>query len=87
LNALDLKKDTPAVFIGEPTGGKPNHYGELQALRLPVSGPAVTYSTKYFRVVEGDPESITPDIQIELDFDAHRGKSDPALDAALDWKR
>ena len=28
LNALDLKKKTQAIFYGEPTGGKPNHFGE-----------------------------------------------------------
>jgi len=83
LNALDLKKDTPAVFVGEPTGGKPNHYGEVRVLRLPESGLAVAYSTKYFKAVGGDPESIIPDLLVEQDFAAYRSKSDPALDAAL----
>jgi hypothetical protein len=87
LNALDLKKDTPAIFVGEPTGGKPNHYGEVQVMRLPESGLPVSYSTKYFHVVEGDPASILPDLVAEQAFADYRSKSDPALDAALGRKR
>ena len=83
LNALDLKKAAPVVFIGEPTGGKPNHYGELQTLRLPESGLTATYSTKFFQVVDGDPDSIFPDIAVEPTFADHRARLDPALAAAL----
>lgn len=87
LNALDLKKSAAAVFVGEPSGGKPNHYGELQTLRLPESGLTVTYSTKFFQVVEGDPEAILPDVAVEQTFAEYRAKSDPVLDAALGRKR
>jgi hypothetical protein len=87
LNALDLKKSAPAVFVGEPSGGKPNHYGELQTLQLPESGLTVTYSTKYFQVVDGDPEAILPDIVVEPTFAEYRAKTDPVLDAALGRRR
>lgn len=83
LNALDLKKAAPVVFVGEPSGGKPNHYGELQTLKLPESGLTVTYSTKFFQVVDGDPDSIIPDIVVEPTFADHRARLDPALAAAL----
>ncbi len=84
LNALDLKKQTPAVFAGEPTGGKPNHYGEVQMFLLPKSGLAVTYSVKYFRVVEGDPESLIPDIPVEPTLADYLKKSDPVLEKVLE---
>jgi Peptidase family S41 len=87
LNALDLKKSAAAVFVGEPSGGKPNHHGELQTLRLPESGLTVTYSTKYFQVVDGDPEAILPDIAVEQTFAEYRAKVDPVLDAALGRRR
>jgi hypothetical protein len=80
LNALDLRKETPAVFAGEPTGGKPNHYGEVQMFLLPISGLAVTYSVKYFRVVDGDPESLAPDILVEPELADHLKKTDPVLE-------
>ncbi|MBN2206587.1 MAG: peptidase S41 [Candidatus Aminicenantes bacterium] len=83
LNALDLRKTAPVVFVGEPTGGKPNHYGEVKWFRLPESGLAVTYSTKYFQVVEGDPDAIVPDLLIEPSFADYRSKRDPVLEAAL----
>jgi hypothetical protein len=83
LNALDLKKETPAVFAGEPTGGKPNHYGEIQSFRLPQSGLAVTYSVKYFQVVGGDPDSLVPDILVEPALADYLKKTDPVFDRVL----
>jgi hypothetical protein len=84
LNALDLKKETPAVFVGEPTGGKPNHYGEVQMFLLPHSGLAVTYSVKYFQVIEGDPNSLVPDILVEPILADYLEKSDPVLERVLE---
>jgi len=81
LNANRLRSETSAILVGEPTGGSPNHYGEVQAFQLPNSGLNVSYSTKYFNHVEGDPSTINPDILAELtsaDFLAGR---DPAIDA------
>jgi hypothetical protein len=83
LNALDLKKKTAAVFYGEPTGGKPNHYGEVQTLTLPHLGLRVSYSTKYFRYVEGDEPSLTPDVLVETGLDDYLALRDPVLEAIL----
>lgn len=79
LNAIDLKKQTPAIFAGEPTGGKPNHYGEVQMFLLPNSKLPVTYSTKYFRVLDDDPDSLIPDILIETQLSDYLNKIDPVL--------
>ncbi|MCD6516588.1 MAG: peptidase S41 [Candidatus Aminicenantes bacterium] len=83
LNAIDLKKQTPAIFLGEPTGGKPNHYGEVQTFRLPQSGLPVTYSVKYFRVIDDDPDSLMPDILIEPRISEYLKKLDPVLNFVL----
>ena len=83
LNAIDLKKQTPAIFLGEPTGGKPNHYGEVQMFRLPQSGLPVTYSVKYFRVIDDDPDSLMPDILIEPRISEYLKKLDPVLNFVL----
>ena len=45
----NAQNDTEAIFIGEPTGGRPNHFGEVKSFNLPNSGLSVRYSTKYFR--------------------------------------
>jgi hypothetical protein len=83
LNALDIKKKTEAVFYGEPTGGKPNHYGEVQTLTLPHLGLKVSYSTKYFQYVEGDDLSLTPDVLVEPSLDDYLALRDPVLEAIL----
>lgn len=83
LNAVDLKKKTAAVFYGEPTGGKPNHYGEIQTLTLPNLGLKVSYSTKYFQFVAGDEPSLTPDVLVELTIGDYLALRDPVLDAIL----
>jgi hypothetical protein len=83
LNALDLKQRTAAVFYGEPTGGKPNHYGEIQTLTLPHLKIKVSYSTKYFKFVEGDEPCLTPDVTVELTLDDYLALRDPVLDAIL----
>ena len=83
LNALGLKKKTEAVFYGEPTGGKPNHYGEIETLTLPYLKLGVSYSTKYFQFVEGDDPCLTPDVLVELTLDDHLALRDPVLDAIL----
>ncbi len=83
LNALDLRKKTAAVFYGEPTGGRPNHYGEIRMLTLPNLGIQVSYSTKYFRFVEGDEPSILPDVPVDLTLADFLALRDPVLEAIL----
>ncbi|MFO7732569.1 MAG: peptidase S41 [Candidatus Aminicenantes bacterium] len=83
LNALDLRRRTEAVFYGEPTGGKPNHYGEIEILTLPNLGLKVQYSTKYFQFVDGDDPSLVPDVLVELSLDDHLALRDPVLEAIL----
>lgn len=87
LNALDLKKQSPAIFIGEPTGGKPNHYGEVRSFRLPQSGLPVTYSVKYFRVLDDDPDSLVPDLLVEPGISDYLDKTDPVLKIVLEKEK
>lgn len=47
LNAVTLEKKTCATFIGEPTGGKPSHFGSVDSFQLPHSGITVRYSTMH----------------------------------------
>jgi C-terminal processing protease CtpA/Prc len=81
LNAWQLRKKTGATLVGEPTGGKPNCYGDVRLLKLPSSGIQVAYSTKYFRLVPEDTPSLMPDITIEPSFEDYVRGSDPVLDS------
>lgn len=84
LNALTLQKQTEAILIGKPSGGRPNHYGEVKNFTLPYLGYEVTYSTKYFRYSDKDTDSIYPDIEITYTFNDFIHGIDPVLQTILE---
>lgn len=62
LNAYNFKNNTNAKIVGEPSGGKPNCYGEILKFTLPNSKLVVTYSTKLYKLIEDDTmDSLYPD--------------------------
>ncbi len=87
LNTLDFLKNTDAVIVGEGTGGRPNHYGEVKRFVLPESKLVVSYSSKYFKVIEEDPSSIVPEIEALLYFKDFMNGIDPALEAIRNHDR
>lgn len=80
LNAISLKKETKAYFVGEATGGEPNHYGEVKKFTLPNSAITIRYSTKYFHWSDQDVNTLEPDKVIEETFAAYREGTDPMLE-------
>ena len=86
-NALYFRTLTDALLIGEPTGGKPNAYGKVGSFYLPsIANLNISYSTKYFEVVDDDPPSVMPDITVEIsseDYFAHR---DPVMETILAYE-
>ena len=87
LNAIELRNTLGTILVGEPTGGKPNHYGEVRSLELPKSKVEVWYSTKLFNVVPGDPDAIDPDIAAPVTAASFFAPRDPALEAALSYQK
>lgn len=85
LNAVQMKNQTNALFFGEPTGGKPNHYGEVKRFLLKNSQLQVSYSTKYFTHSKEDNDSIYPDVLIEISIQDYLDKRDPVLEKILHW--
>jgi C-terminal processing protease CtpA/Prc len=82
---VDLEQRTPAVFVGEPTGGSPNHYGDAIVVPLPNSGLNAHIATvTWMTAGEGD-ERLTrePDIPVPHESKAFFTGADPTLDAAL----
>jgi hypothetical protein len=80
LNAVRLKKETNASFVGEATGGEPNHYGEVKQFTLPNSEKPIRYSTKYFKWLDEDTNTLEPDMVIEETFAAYRAGVDPVTE-------
>jgi len=87
-NAVYLRLHSRATFVGEPTGGKPNSYGEVRSFRLPNSRASVSYSTRYFQLIEADPPFVEPDIRVAVDAQQAFAGRDPVLEMIApeeDW--
>jgi hypothetical protein len=81
LNAIEISEIPGVRVYGENTSGSPNHLGEVRTAQLPWSGIPVSYPTKYFRKVEGDGRTMTPDIQIPLTYEMLFHGENTILDA------
>lgn len=83
--ATILDEHSQAIFVGEPTGGSPNHYGDARAFRLPNSQLRVSISTLYWQdgMPWDDRPWVPPDLAAELTAEDLRQNRDPALDAIL----
>lgn len=79
--AYDMKK-LGAVVVGEPSGGKPNHFGEVKVLVLPRSKWRVFYSTKFWTLLpDSDPPYLEPDLPVQYRGEDFFQGSDAALAA------
>lgn len=81
VNAIDFRKDTNAILVGEPIGERPNSYQENDEVKLPNSDIVVSYSTRYYKFLDEDVPAVMPDKRIDpnwLDYKVGR-------DAVMDW--
>lgn len=83
--ATELERRTGALFVGEPTGGSPNQYGDADPVTLPNSKIVVMISTRYHQQSDPDDERLTiePDIPAPLSSGSYFANRDPALEAVL----
>lgn len=84
INAMDFKKSN-AIFIGEETSGKPNHFGETDYFSLPNSGLTVYYSKNYFKKSEENLNSIKPDFDTSVSIDDAINGIDPSFKFVKDY--
>ncbi len=78
----DLSKYARPTYVGEPTGSRPNQYGDHDPVALPRSGLVVMVST-FFHQDAGkhDRRSWTaPHISSPLSFSQYRRNEDPAME-------
>ncbi|MEK6263894.1 MAG: S41 family peptidase [Clostridium sp.] len=87
LTVFSLKENTSAIFLGEPTGGKPNCYGEVQRFTLKNYGLTVCYSTEYYKIIEDDTlPSFYPDVNIILTIQDYFTNGDPCFEHIINYK-
>src|SRR5262245_22789449 len=81
-NAFTIRVNGGLLY-GEPTGGRPNGYGNVATFALPISQFQVQYSTKFFKLLEDDPDSIDPDVFVPVPFEQYLAGRDPVLEAIV----
>lgn len=83
IDACKLREETNAIFVGSPTSGKPNHYGQAKNFELPNSKILIKYSTKKFEISKDNGNSIIPDHIVGVSMNDYLNKKDPVLDYIL----
>ncbi|MCS3863059.1 tetratricopeptide (TPR) repeat protein [Salinibacter ruber] len=80
--ATDLDRLTGAVFVGEPTGGRPNTHGDESHVILPYSGLNLGLSTSYWQHSDprDDRQWIAPDIPVSLSSGDYFDNHDPVME-------
>lgn len=82
-----LERHTNVTFVGEPTAGNPNHFGDARRIFLPNSGLAIFASTLWWQ--DMDPRDTrawtAPTIAVEMTSDDYRNNIDPVLNAIVSY--
>ncbi len=86
LDGIYFKQTTNCLLIGTPTGGKPNSYGNINYFTLPNSKITIYYCTSFIHGMNGDPEALFPDYNIETSFQDYINCKDPVLDFILNYQ-
>jgi tetratricopeptide (TPR) repeat protein len=84
----DLRRLGEPTLVGEPTGSRPNQFGDHDPVVLPHSGLVVMVSTVLWQ--DGGKQNhapwTSPDLPAELSFSQYREGFDPAMDAVLRYR-
>lgn len=85
--AVDIERNTEALFVGEPTGSSPNFVDETTLITLPCSGLSFSCSSLYWQSSTATDHRtwIAPDLVAELSSTDFRNNRDPAMEAVFDY--
>ncbi|MCP3919118.1 MAG: hypothetical protein GY711_26545 [bacterium] len=82
----NLDRWTSPVYVGEPSGSRPNIVGEDTEVVLPFSGTRASISSVYHQ--QSWPKDariwVAPHVPVGLSSEAYFAGEDPALDAVLE---
>jgi hypothetical protein len=79
MNAVELNKNSNAIFIGEATSGTINHYGEVRGFNLPKSKIVIAYSTRYWETWKGKKGPLKPNTDVKYSIKNYIEGKDEAL--------
>jgi hypothetical protein len=80
-NAIDFRRETEALLVGEPPGARPNGFQENFWFTLPHSQLRVSVATNYYRFADADSPVIVPDRRFDPSWAEHKS----GRDAVTDW--
>ena len=83
VNAIDFRKQTNAILVGEPIGERPNSYSENDEMTLPNSRLVVSYSTEYYKFLDEDVPAVMPDHRIDPTWPDFQAGRDPVMEWIL----
>lgn len=83
VHAIQLRDQLGAVLVGEPTGGKPNSYGNTLDLYTPNSRLRIIYSTRFYNLQAANTESLLPSMAVGMRSADFFARHDPCLAALL----
>jgi hypothetical protein len=78
-NAAQYRQLLNARLVGEPTGGNPVGYQDMDSFTLPNSGWRITYSKRNYRFQDAFSPGIQPDTPVEGDWESYRNGTDKPL--------
>jgi hypothetical protein len=84
--AAELDRDTRAIFVGEPTGGGVETYGDTFPVLLPTFGWNVYIAGRYHhrkRSAADKRLAVGADLRVDLTSEQYFGGRDPVLERAL----
>lgn len=85
--SIQLERETRAIFVGEPTGGRVNSIGEMNPITLPYSKMAGSIASMGGGASSDMRTWIAPRLYAPPSVAAYRAKRDPALEAILAYGR
>jgi hypothetical protein len=83
--ATAIGRETSAIFVGEPSGSRPNFTGEAIPFQLPYSKTTANVGDLYWQTSwpMDDRPWIAPDLYTPPTFEAYSQNRDPAMEAIL----
>ena len=84
--AAELDRDTRAIFVGEPTGGGVETYGDTFPVTLPTLGWKVYIAAEYLerkRSASDKRLAVGADLRVDLTSEQYFAGRDPVLERAL----
>jgi tetratricopeptide (TPR) repeat protein len=84
----EIEKYTNAIFVGEPTAARPNHFGDPTPINLPNSKLSVRVSTLWWQDFDERDRRLwtAPEVAAEISSADYRENRDPAMEEIVNYK-